>query len=264
MSDVGYAKVRSRVWRNRWQEGSRSVVREVPVALIYDGGTEAVMMATPADLEEFALGFSFTERIVNDANEIAALEIEPRERGVEIRMGLVPGMRERLITRRRLRAGPAGCGLCGIESLEQALPQLTPVTLDSCVSASSIMDAMKQLEPQQLLNLETKAVHAAGFMTLKGKVIAVREDVGRHNALDKLCGYLIKSSAMHSDGVVLMTSRVSVELVQKVAVMGVPVLAAISAPTSLAIEEAEKLGICVVGVVRPDGLEVFSHAERVC
>ena len=122
---------------------------------------------------------------------------------------------------------------------------------------------MKRLEPQQLLNSETKAAHAAGFMTLDGAVEAVREDVGRHNALDKLCGYLIRSGVAPKDGVVLMTSRVSVELVQKAAVMGAPVLAAISAPTSLAVEEAERLGVCVVGVVRSDGLEVFSHAERV-
>lgn len=263
MSKEGSATVQSRVWRGHWQTSVRAVVREVPVALTYDGGTEAVMMATPADLEEFALGFSFTERIVSDAREIESLEIEPRGPGVEIRMRLSPGMRERLIKRRRVRAGPAGCGLCGIDSIDEALPQLVPVRSDMSVAAPLILDAIKQLEPLQLLNAETKAVHAAGYMSRIGLVDSVREDVGRHNALDKLCGHLIKSGISRTDGVLVLTSRVSVELVQKTAVMGVPVLAAISAPTSLAIEEAEKLGICVVGIVRSDGLEVFSHAERV-
>lgn len=252
------------VWRNEAAlDGTRVVAAETPVAFVYDGGTEAVMMATPGDLEDFALGFSLNEGIVSSREEIAELAIVEVERGVELRMLLTTGNREALITRRRHRAGPAGCGLCGVESIDAAVPALPRIAADVTITPASIIAAMAALSPLQTLNRETRAVHAAALFVPGEGVVAVREDVGRHNALDKLAGALVREGRKASDGAILMTSRISVELVQKAARMGAPVLAAISAPTALALQEADAAGITLVGIVRDDGFEVFTHGSRV-
>ena len=243
--------------------GTRVVAGEVPVAFVYDGGTEAVMMATPADLEDFALGFSLNDGIVRSLDEIGELAIVEVERGIELRMMLRTSDRDALVARRRHRAGPVGCGLCGVESIDEALPDLPRVTAKLSVSPPDVIAAMQALSTQQTLNRETHAVHAAAFFAPGEGIVAVREDVGRHNALDKLAGALARGGRKVSDGAILMTSRVSVELVQKAARMGAPVIAAISAPTALALREAEAAGVTLVGVVRDDGLEVFTHAERI-
>jgi FdhD protein len=250
------------VWRGTASEGVRSVASEVPVAFVYDGGTEAVMMATPADLEDFALGFSLNDGVVAAKEDIDDLAVAEVENGIELRMKLKQRRRDALVTRRRRRAGPVGCGLCGVESIAEALPPLPRVGTSLIVEAKSIVEAMRALKSLQTLNAETQAVHAAAFFRPGGPVLLVREDVGRHNALDKLTGALVRGGHEPATGVILMTSRVSVELVQKAATMGAPVLAAVSAPTELALREAAKAGITVVGVVRDDGLEVFTHAER--
>lgn len=255
--------VDSQVWRGGASKGSRIVAAEVPVAFVYDGGTEAVMMATPADLEDFALGFSLNDGVVANADDITSLDIVEVEQGIELRMLLRQRNRDALVTRRRKRAGPVGCGLCGVESIEEALPRLPPVEASFNLAATEIVEAMRQLSPQQKLNAETRAVHAAAFYVPGKGIIAVREDVGRHNALDKLAGALVRSHCKASDGVILVTSRVSVELVQKAAMMGAPILAAVSAPTALALREADAAGITIVGIVRDDGCEVFTHAERI-
>ncbi len=244
-------------------QGARVVAAEVPVAFVYDGGTEAVMMATPGDLQDFALGFSLNDGVVNSSEEIGELAIVEVEHGIELRMTLRTGNAHALVTRRRHRAGPVGCGLCGVESIEAALPALPRVTANVTVSPAGIIAAMQALAPLQTLNRETRAVHAAALFVPGEGIVAVREDVGRHNALDKLAGALVKGGRKASDGAILMTSRISVELVQKAARMGASVLAAISAPTALALREAEAAGITLVGIVRDDGLEVFTHAERV-
>lgn len=251
------------VWRGAAQQSEREVAAEVPVAFVYDGGTEAVMMATPADLEDFALGFSLNDGIACERDDIADLSVVEVDRGIELRMMLKHGDREKLILRRRHRAGPAGCGLCGVESIEAAVTPLPSVAATLSLGAGEIVSAMATLRSHQALNARTQAVHAAAFYVPGEGIVATREDVGRHNALDKLAGALVRAGRNAADGVVLMTSRVSLELVQKAAMMGAPVVAAISAPTSLALEEAGRAGVTVVGIVRHDGLEVFTHAHRV-
>ena len=254
--------VETQVWRGAWQSSSRAVAPEVPVALVYDGGTEAVMMASPTDLEDFGIGFSCTERIVASAREISDICVVAVEHGVEVRMSLSGMQKERLMERRRLRAGPAGCGLCGIESLSEAVPPLPALEAAIDVTPGDIIAAMRDLSSLQVLNRVTSAMHAAALFRPGEGIIAVREDVGRHNALDKLQGALVRSDRTARGGVILMSSRISIELVQKAAVMGASVLAAISAPTSLAIDQARRCGLTLVGIVRPDGLEVFSGEGR--
>jgi FdhD protein len=240
----------------------RGVIREMPVAFVFDGGTEAVMMATPDDLEDFAVGFSLNERIVTELAQITSLETVDVKRGVEVRMHLAPERREGVVRRRRMRAGPAGCGLCGIESLAEALPALPRVAPGLRVASGAIVAAMQALETLQVLNRETGSAHAAALYRAGQGVTHIREDVGRHNALDKLAGGLARKGQDARGGIVLMTSRLSVELVQKAVMMGAEVLAGISAPTSLAIEEAASAGLTLVGLVRRDGLVVYTHAER--
>lgn len=238
------------------------LVPEVPVALVYDGGTEAVMMASPGDALDFALGFSFNEGIVASAEELGDVEVRDVGTGIEIRMSLAGERRARVVERRRLRAGPAGCGLCGVDSIVAALPVLAPVGSRLRVAAGDILAAMRDLPGLQPLNRLTSAMHAAALFVPGEGIIAVREDVGRHNALDKLQGALLRAGRLAGEGVILMTSRVSVELVQKAVVMGSPILAAVSAPTSLAVSEATRLGLALAGVVRADGFEVFTGWER--
>jgi FdhD protein len=245
------------------REGDRTIPEETAVAFVYDGGAEAVMMATPADLEDFALGFSLTESIIDDAGEIRELEIAPQADGIELRIWLAKGRGQVLAGRRRARAGPTGCGLCGVESLADAMRAPPRVESSLSVRAQAIVGAMKDLAARQPLNLETRAVHAAALWVPGEGIIAVREDAGRHNALDKLAGALARMDRAAAEGVVLITSRVSVELVQKAAVIGAPMLAAVSAPTALALRTAERAGITVIGVVRDDGLEVFTHSRRI-
>ncbi|MDZ4869822.1 MAG: formate dehydrogenase accessory sulfurtransferase FdhD [Alphaproteobacteria bacterium] len=250
------------VWRDGASRGAREVAAETPVAFVYDGGTEAVMMATPADLEDFALGFSLNDGVIASADDIAELDVVTAGRGIELRMVLRLRDRERLVTRRRLRAGPAGCGLCGVESIAEAVRPLPFVERGAVFAVAEIIGAMRSMRERQALNARTHAVHAAALYVRGEGLVAVREDVGRHNALDKLAGALVRAGRKASDGAVLMTSRVSVELVQKAAMMGASVLAAVSAPTALALEEAESAGLTVAGIVRDDGLEVFTHPMR--
>lgn len=236
---------------------------EVAVAFTYNGGTQAVMMATPADLADFAVGFSLTEGIVRAHEEIERLEIVDDPVGIELRMWLPDVPARSLTERRRHNAGPTGCGLCGIESLSEAMRALPPVVEGPRVLPADIAGALGALAPLQTLNHETRAVHAAAFWLPGEGIVAVREDVGRHNALDKLIGALARQGVAATSGVLLMTSRVSVELVQKAAVAGMPILVAVSAPTALAVRTAEAAGITLVAVARADGFEVFTHARRI-
>ncbi len=241
----------------------RCVPEEVPVALVYDGSTHAVMMASPMDLEAFALGFSLSERIVDNPDEIQNIEVIDQGRGIELRMWLAPGRSRALAERRRSLAGPTGCGLCGIESLEAAVQACPRVTSELAVTEKDVQSALSTLMPAQLLNQQTRAVHGAGFWTRKDGLVALSEDVGRHNALDKLIGKLCKANVAAGEGIVLLTSRISVEMVQKAAIANVPVLVAISAPTALALRTAQEAGITLIAVARSDGFEVFTHPHRV-
>jgi FdhD protein len=241
----------------------RVLPEEVPVALVYDGSTHAVMMATPQDLEDYALGFSLAEGKIADSSEIAGLDVVEQEAGIELRMWMSPGAGHRLAVRRRAMLGPTGCGLCGLESLEEALPPLGTVKSNLKVSAVEIEAAVASLAPAQKLNSEARALHAAGFWTLDRGLVALREDVGRHNALDKLAGALSRAALDASAGLVVLTSRISVELVQKAVRMGAQVLVAVSAPTALAVRVADAAGITLVGIARDESFEIFTHAERV-
>ena len=258
------APYQSTTWRDRRSSlGERTLAAEVPIAFVFDGGTEAVMMATPTDLEDFAVGFALNDGIVSSAGDIREIGIVEVDGGIELRMALNTSNREALVTRRRHRAGPVGCGLCGVESIEAALPILPTIKKSISIAAPELRDAMASLAATQTLNRETHAVHAAALFVKGEGIVATREDVGRHNALDKLAGALARTKRDPSSGVILMTSRVSVELIQKAARMGASILAAISAPTTLAVREAAKAGLTVAGIVRADGLEVFTHPERI-
>lgn len=256
--------VRRDVWHGgRLAGGARTVPEEIPVAFAYDGSSWAVMMATPADLGDFAIGFSLTEGIVAAPSEIVALDIVEEAVGIELRMRLATPRAEALAARRRVLFGPAGCGLCGIESIDQALRPVPAVTGEATATPADIDAALAAMAEAQKLNRLTHAVHAAAFWRKAEGLVAVREDVGRHNALDKLAGALAGEGLPIASGLVVLTSRLSVELVQKAAMIGAPILVSVSAPTALALATAEKAGITVVAVARSDSFEVFTRPDRI-
>jgi FdhD protein len=244
-------------------EHERELPVEVAVALVYDGTTHAVMMASPTDLEDFAVGFSLSEGIVKSPAEIEGVEIVEHNEGIELRMWLVNKRGIELATRRRNIAGPTGCGLCGIESLEAFVAKLPPIVSDATFAPAEIATAMAELPAKQTLNKRTHAVHGAAFWNREQGLVAIAEDVGRHNALDKLIGGLRRRGVDVRDGMILLTSRVSVEMVQKAVMAGAPVIVAVSAPTKLALETAMAAGLTLVAVARQDGFEVFTHPQRI-
>ncbi|AYG60765.1 formate dehydrogenase accessory sulfurtransferase FdhD [Rhizobium jaguaris] len=246
------------------RSGSRIVPEEVPIAFSYGGTSHAVMMGTPADIEDFAIGFSLTEGIITDIDQIVAVEPVEDERGIDVQIALIDDAADALRVRRRHMAGPVGCGLCGIESIEQAVRKVPDVSgVSLTVAHEDIIKAVALLTDAQLLNRETRAVHGAGLYIPSKGLLAVREDVGRHNALDKLCGAVIRSGHKGGEGFVAVTSRLSVEMVQKAAILGSSVLVAISAPTALAIRTAEEAGMTLVALVRGDDFEIFTHPQRI-
>jgi len=268
-------RVPERAWRadrpRHLDSGERLIPEEAAVAFTYDGGSYAVMMATPHDLQDFAVGFSLTEGIVSAPDDIQQLDIVAQDiggrgSGIELRMWLAAPRSAALAERRRHMAGPTGCGLCGIESLAEALrpvPRLGDRSNATTFQPNEIMRALASLAPRQDLNRQTRAVHAAAYWRRNLGLAALREDVGRHNALDKLCGALARQRIAADDGMVLLTSRVSVEMVQKTATLGAPLIVAVSAPTALAVRTAAAAGITLVAVARDDGFEIFTHPQRV-
>jgi FdhD protein len=243
---------------------NRMVPEETPVALSYAGTTHAVMMASPADFEDFALGFSLTEGIIDQQEEIEAIEVEDHGAGIDIQIRLKDKANQKFQARRRRLAGPVGCGLCGIESIEEAMRSVDNVERAAItLSAADIVQSVKLLSKVQPLHAETGAVHAAGFYVSGKGIVQAREDVGRHNALDKLAGALTRKGVDGSGGAVVVTSRVSVEMVQKTAAIGASFIIAVSAPTALAIRTAEEAGMTLVALVRGEDFDVFTHPERV-
>lgn len=247
--------------------GSRDLPDEVPVALSYNGTTQAVMMATPDALMDFARGFTLTDGIA-DPDEITGITVVETQGGIDLQIWLASGAGARLADRRRTMAGPVGCGLCGIDSIEQALrpPRILPASALTLTPAD-ICRAMADLPAGQVLQNATRAAHAAAFF-VPGQgpgtgIVLIREDVGRHNALDKLAGALIAAGIDAATGAVVMTSRVSIDLVQKSVAIGAPVLIAASAPTAQAVEMADSAGLTLAALVRGDRFELFSHPSRI-
>ena len=243
---------------------ARNLPEEVAVALVFEGTTHAVMMATPADIEDFAVGFAISEGIIDRFDEILELEVVEQDQGIEARIWLREDRSDTLARRRRAMTGPVGCGLCGIESLEQAvraLPHVGPVT--PMFSQDDVASATNRLAGMQPLYAQTRATHAAGFLVPDQGIVMAREDVGRHNALDKLIGGLTRSGIDPTTGAVVMTSRISVELIQKCAFAGIPMLIAVSAPTSTAVRLAEEAGITLAAFARGSGFDLYAHPDRI-
>lgn len=252
-----------RIWRaGVWQEAARALPEEVPVALSYNGTTQAVMMASPADLEDFARGFTLTEGIATLA-EIEEIHVVPAAEGFDAQIWLAEGAGARLATRRRQMLGPVGCGLCGIDSIDAALRPPARVMGDLRLAPAQITAAMEALPQRQHLHDTTRAAHAAAFLHPDTGLGLLREDVGRHNALDKLAGALAAQRIEAAQGALVLTSRVSIDLVQKAAAIGAPVLIAASAPTAHAVRMAEAAGLTLVALARSDGFEVFTHPHRI-
>jgi FdhD protein len=257
-----------RIPRSTWRasgvtKGVRAIPEETAIAFTFNTATYAVMMATPQDLEDFATGFSLTEGVVHSLDAIDSIYMVEEEIGIELRIWLKAREAAEFLGRRRKMAGPTGCGLCGIESLTEAMRPPPMVGEGRVFTPEEIMAAVESLSPMQLLNHETRAVHAAGFYEPERGLIALREDVGRHNALDKLAGALARADASARQGLVVLTSRVSIEMVQKAAMIGAPAVAAVSAPTALAVRMAEAAGMTLIAIARKDGFEVFTHPHRV-
>jgi FdhD protein len=253
-----------KVWRNdSLSDGTRAIPEETALALTFNGGTYAVMMGTPRDLQDFAAGFSLSEGIIDAPGDIESFEIVELDDGIELRMWLQQSRADRLSERRRQIAGPTGCGLCGIDSIAEAVRPAAIVAPGRSFAPHEIMTAMQAIPPLQSINIETRAVHAAAFWTPARGVVCLREDVGRHNALDKLAGALAQANVATGEGMVLLTSRVSVEMVQKTATIGAPLMVAVSAPTALAVRMADAAGITLAAIARADGFEIFTHPGRI-
>jgi FdhD protein len=253
-----------KIWRDgNVGEGTRLIPEETAIALSYNGGTYAVMMGTPQNLQDFAIGFSLSEGIVQSPDEIVSLDIVELDDGIELRMWLASPQAERVNERRRHIAGPTGCGICGIESIAEAVRPAAIVAEGRVFSPHEIMAAMASMTVLQQINIQTRAVHAAAFWTPAHGLVALREDVGRHNALDKLAGALAQARVSAREGIVLLTSRVSVEMVQKTATIGAPLMVAVSAPTALAVRTADAAGITLAAIARADGFEIFTHPRRI-
>lgn len=242
---------------------TRSLPEEVPVAITVNATTLAVMMATPADIADFAHGFALTEGAIGALGEVESFEIVEAAKGIEARFWLPDAQAEALADRRRRMAGPVGCGLCGIDSLEAAVRDLPVVRSALALTRAEIAGAPQALKVHQPLHDRTRAIHAAGFLKPGAGILLAREDVGRHNALDKLIGALLRAGEDPGAGAVVLTSRVSVEMVQKAAMAGIPAIIAASAPTALALAQAEGAGLTLAAFVRDGRFDLYSHPERV-
>ncbi len=255
----------------QWQEAKSQHVKdylaeETPVALIYNGVSHAVMLATAQDLEDFALGFSLSEGIIDNPSELYGIEIQPQSNGIALQCEIASERFAQLKQRRRTLAGKTGCGLCGAESLEQAVRYPQPIVSQRVFSAASMVLGLLAIQSQQQLQQKTGATHACAYILADGTVQALREDVGRHNALDKLVGALAKQKTKQGqlpDGFIITTSRASFEMVQKTASAGIAMLVAVSAPTGLAVRVAQQCGLTLVGFARKDRFVVYSHPQRI-
>ncbi len=241
----------------------REIASEVPVAISVCGFGYAVMMATPADLEDFAWGFARCERLIDHPRQVESVSLRHEERGVLLDIWLVEECRERVVERVRHRVGESSCGLCGVENLDQALRPLPAVAAPSGIEPAAVFAALAALGAHQPLNAVTGAVHAAAFADHHGAILAAREDVGRHNAFDKLIGHGLRAGLAASEGFALLTSRCSFELVEKAALAEVRLLVTISAPTALAIERAQSCGLTLIALARSDEMLIAADPHGV-
>lgn len=251
-----------RIWTpdgETWE--SRPLTNEVPVLFEYNCVTFAVMMATDADLIDFAYGFSLTERIIESTSEIIYTQIKEGPKGQIAAIEVNAYAFHRLEKYNRAMVGRTGCGLCGVDKLEQAIFPLEKVVSDLKVEANQIHKSVLDIKNHQRMNKETGALHAAAFVSNEGQIIALREDVGRHNALDKLIGYLMREDIKPATGFALITSRCSFEMVQKCAIAGIPIIVAVSATTELAVDLADQAGISIVTFARKDGMNIVTDPE---
>ena len=254
------------VWRQKRHTVAISepdqLANEVPVALQYNGISHAVLLATPTFLEDLAVGFSFTEGIIRSSSDIYDIQIQQDERGYSLDIEIASACLNQLKQRRRQLAGRTGCGLCGLESLNEVRRELPPVNAPHTLyEQNAIFSALDQLRDQQPLHQITGATHAAGWTTTAGDIQVVREDVGRHNALDKLIGHLLIQNTPAHQGMIVVSSRASFEMVQKTATLGVPILIAVSAPTSYAIQVAQELGLLLIAFGREKQFSAYTHPE---
>jgi FdhD protein len=261
----GFVARRVERWRGTHHENADDhIAEELPVAMRYNGQAFAVMMATPRDLEDFALGFSLSEGLISSPEQLLSVDVQERREGIDLLM-TVPSHTSLALHERgpeRLLPGRSGCGLCGTRELEDAIRQPTPVRNTGRIRQAALERALAELQQHQPMNSATGAVHAAAWADAEGSIVLVREDVGRHNALDKLIGAMRRAGIASDTGLLLLTSRASYEMVTKAACAGIGVMAAISAPTALAIELARSTGVCLIGFARPGGCNVYTFPER--
>ncbi len=264
---LGYAKPLLELSTRRWHQGEFSerietIVEETPVAIVYNGIPHVVMMATPQDLEDFALGFSVTEELIGSPSDLLKVDCVRYSQGIEIQATVAAACEPGIAGRTRRLTGRTGCGICGADSVTAVLKQLHPVEDTVSIPSSALREALRSLVSHQKLNAAAGAVHAAGWADLEGQILEVREDVGRHNALDKLIGALLRLGVDPKSGFVVVTSRASFEMVQKTTVLGAPLMAAISGPTGLAVRVAQQAGLTLVGFARGDHHTVYTHPRR--
>ncbi len=264
---LGYAKPLLELSTRRWHQGEFSerietIVEETPVAVVYNGIPHVVMMATPQDLEDFALGFSVTEELIGSPSDLLKVDCVRYSQGIEIQATVAAACEPGIAGRTRRLTGRTGCGICGADSVTAVLKQLHPVEDTVSIPSSALREALRSLVSHQKLNAAAGAVHAAGWADLEGQILEVREDVGRHNALDKLIGALLRLGVDPKSGFVVVTSRASFEMVQKTTVLGAPLMAAISGPTGLAVRVAQQAGLTLVGFARGDHHTVYTHPRR--
>jgi FdhD protein len=251
----------------RWQGTHHSsqqdyIAEEVPVSLVYNGMPHVVMLTTPTNLEDFALGFSITEGIIKGPSELLSVRIYNRANGIEVYLQIPEQRFNCMADKSRNLAGRTGCGLCGASTLQQVIRQPSPVSKGISLTSQDLLSALSDVKQHQNINQLTGSVHAAAWAIPGQNVVELREDVGRHNALDKLIGSLLRTKKDLSSGFVIVTSRASYELVQKTASVGITLLVAISAPTGLAIRMADEVGLTLIGFARDDQHVVYTHPHR--
>ncbi|MDD2863289.1 MAG: formate dehydrogenase accessory sulfurtransferase FdhD [Methylococcales bacterium] len=264
--ELGWSSYQS-VSVERFKNGALSTVddfvaEEVPIVLMYNGVSHVVMLATPTNLEDFALGFSLTEGIIANAAELESVKVYQRSNGIEVQLKIPEARFQCLADKGRNLTGRTGCGLCGATTLKQAIKPPRSVSGDLKITATQLTAALQNLSQHQKLNQITGAIHAVAWVELEKGIVELREDVGRHNALDKLIGSLLKRNTDFRAGFMITTSRASYEMVQKATAVGVTVLAAISAPTALAIRLAQESGLTLIGFARDETCVIYSHSQR--